>query len=55
MENELYFYTLAMNMRKSKLKIQYYLQLKKKGGRFGINLTKYVKELYVKNYKALMK
>ena len=45
-----------MNYQKEKLRKQSYLQLHQKRITYlGINLTKEIKDLYLKNYKTLMK
>ena len=55
-KNQLHFYKLRMNYQKKKLRKQSYLQLHQKIIKYlGINLTKKVKNLYIENYKTLMK
>ena len=51
-KNHLYFDTLTMNYQLSK---QTHLELLKIIKYLGINLTKEVKGMYCKNYKAVMK
>ena len=53
--NLLYFYTLTTNYQKEKLKKHPIYHCNKKNKTLGINLPKEVKDLYLENYKTLMK
>lgn len=56
-KNQVYFYTLATEHADTGIKVQYHLQLLKKKRRttLGINLTRYVQDLYAENYTAQIK
>ena len=52
----MHFNTLIMNYQKEKFKKQLHFQLhQKEKKKLEINLTKEVKDLYIENYKTLMK
>ena len=51
----LHFYTLTMNYHKEKLRKIIPLTISSERINLGINLTKEVKNLYLENYKILMK
>ena len=53
--NNLHFYILTMKNQKEKLRNQSHSPLQHKIKYLGINLPKETKELYIENYKTLMK
>ena len=54
--NHLHFYILTMKTQKEKLRNQTHSPLQQKKIKYlGINLPKETKELYIENYKTLMK
>ena len=53
--NHLHFYTLTMRKQKEKLRKQSHSPLWPKKKYLGINLPKETKDLYVENYKTLLK
>ena len=53
--NPLHSYTLTMRKQKEKLRKQFHSPLQKKKKYLGINLPKETKDLYIENYKTMMK
>ena len=53
--NPVHSYTLTMRKQKEKLRKQFHSPLQQKIKYLGINLPKETKDLYIENYKTLMK
>ena len=53
--NTLHSYTLTMRKQKDKLRKQYHSPLEQKIKYLGIYLPKETKDLYIENYKTLLK